>query len=66
MVEAESEGGEDEREPFLVTMVGDSTMMQQHGVVCAYLAEREGSRFDPAVSFFVVIVCWSSSWWCSY
>lgn len=35
--------------PYLVTMVGDSTMMQQHGVACAYLAERSGRRFDPAV-----------------
>lgn len=45
----ESEGDEDSA-PYLVTMVGDSTMMQQHGVVCAYLAQREGRRFDPRVS----------------
>lgn len=36
-------------QPFRVAMVGDSTMMQQHGVICAFLAERAGSLFDPAV-----------------
>lgn len=35
--------------PFRVTMVGDSTMMQQHGVMCAFLGERPGRRFDPEV-----------------
>ncbi|CAN0390024.1 unnamed protein product [Pylaiella littoralis] len=33
--------------PFRVTMVGDSTMMHQHGVVCGFLGERPGRRFDP-------------------
>eukprot|EP00752_Nemacystus_decipiens_P015670 g13984.t1 len=36
-------------EPFRLTLVGDSTMMQQHGVLCAFLGERPGRRFDPAV-----------------
>lgn len=54
---AEAEGDEGSA-PYLVTMVGDSTMMQQHGLVCAYLAEREGRQFDSAVSlFFRVHVC---------
>ncbi|CAN0180010.1 unnamed protein product [Pylaiella littoralis] len=34
--------------PFRVTMVGDSTMMQQHGAVCSFLGERPGRRFDPS------------------
>eukprot|EP00904_Undaria_pinnatifida_P006291 jgi/Undpi1/2792/HiC_scaffold_14.g06169.m1 len=46
---AESEGRESGAggDPFTVTMVGDSTMMQQHGVMCAFLGERPGRRFDP-------------------
>ncbi|CAM9442635.1 unnamed protein product, partial [Scytosiphon promiscuus] len=36
-------------EPFRVAMVGDSTMMQQHGVICAFLGERADRRFDPAM-----------------
>lgn len=48
---AEAEGLEGgNTEPFRVSMVGDSTMMQQHGVICAFLGERAGRRFDPAVS----------------
>lgn len=60
LAEAESKGREDggtrlnnnygnRVEPFRVTMVGDSTMMQQHGVICAFLGERPDRRFDPAV-----------------
>eukprot|EP00903_Cladosiphon_okamuranus_P010026 g9508.t1 len=45
-------GGEgnpgDNAEPFRVALVGDSTMMMQSGVICAFLAERPGRRFDPA------------------
>lgn len=44
------ERGDEEKRPYLVTMVGDSTMMMQHGVMCAFLGERSGRRFDPAVS----------------
>lgn len=47
---AEAEGGEGTTEPFRVAMVGDSTMMHQNGGICAFLAERPGRRFDPAVS----------------
>ena len=50
---AEAEGRErgNAAEPFRVTMVGDSTMMQQYGVVCAFLGERPGRRFDPKVRY---------------
>lgn len=48
IAEAERTGRSDE--PFRVTMVGDSTMMHQHGAMCAFLAERPGRRFDPVVS----------------
>lgn len=44
------DNNQNHREPYRVTMVGDSTMMQQFGVICAFLAERAGRRFDPAVS----------------
>lgn len=44
-----AEAQEDATEPFRVMMVGDSTMEHQYGVVCAFLAEREGRRFDPEV-----------------
>lgn len=51
--EGEGEGSSDHDGggggPFRVTLVGDSTMMQQHGVLCAFLGERPGRRFDPAV-----------------
>lgn len=40
----------DKAEPFRVALVGDSTMMMQSGVICAFLGERPGRRFDPAVS----------------
>lgn len=50
---AEAEG-KDGSPPYLVTMVGDSTMMHQHGAMCSFLAERPGRRFDPAVRVFVV------------
>ena len=40
----------DNVEPFRVALVGDSTMMMQSGVICAFLGERPGRRFDPAVS----------------
>lgn len=43
-------GGDVKAEPFRVALVGDSTMMMQSGVICAFLAERPGRRFDPAVS----------------
>eukprot|EP00752_Nemacystus_decipiens_P008997 g8032.t1 len=39
----------DNIEPFRVALVGDSTMMMQSGVICAFLGERPGRRFDPAV-----------------
>ena len=35
--------------PYLVLMVGDSTMSHQFGSVCGFMAEREGRRFDPEV-----------------
>ena len=44
-----AEAREDAKEYYRVTMVGDSTMEHQYGVVCSFLAEREGSRFDPEV-----------------
>lgn len=47
--DASSSGGGGTQQPFRVAMVGDSTMMQQHGVICAFLAERAGSLFDAAV-----------------
>ncbi|CAN0137112.1 unnamed protein product [Ectocarpus sp. 6 AP-2014] len=46
--DASSSGGRGTQQPFRVAMVGDSTMMQQHGVICAFLAERVGSLFDAA------------------
>lgn len=58
LVESEREGSSDDRgvgvgggggRPFRIAIVGDSTMMQQHGVLCAFLGERPGRRFDPAV-----------------
>lgn len=54
--EAAARRGDDEGksgemiEPFRVALVGDSTMMMQSGVICAFLAERPGRRFDPTVS----------------
>ena len=51
-------GGEDDAEintePFRVALVGDSTMMMQSGVICAFLAERPGRRFDPQASDVMV------------
>lgn len=52
---ANGSGGEagsscNKTEPFRVALVGDSTMMMQSGVICAFLGERPGRRFDPAVS----------------
>ncbi|CAB1104567.1 unnamed protein product [Ectocarpus sp. CCAP 1310/34] len=46
--DASSSGGRGTQQPFRVAMIGDSTMMQQHGVICAFLAERAGSLFDAA------------------
>lgn len=59
--EREGEGGSDHdgdsggRGPFRVALVGDSTMMQQHGVLCAFLGERPGRRFDPSVRVRAVL-----------
>lgn len=58
LVESERDGSSDDGggcggghggEPFRVALVGDSIMMQQHGVLCAFLGERSGRRFDIAV-----------------
>lgn len=44
---AEARG--DTTDYFRVMMVGDSTMEHQYGVVCSFLGEREGRRFDREV-----------------
>ena len=44
-----AEAREDTTDYFRVMMVGDSTMEHQYGVVCAFLGEREGRRFDREV-----------------
>ncbi|CAN0256673.1 unnamed protein product [Pylaiella littoralis] len=36
-----------ETEPYRVLMVGDSTMSHQFGVICSFMGEREGRRYDP-------------------
>lgn len=45
MVEAE----EGKEESFRVLMVGDSTMKHQFGVLCSFLGENKGRRFNPEV-----------------
>lgn len=44
-----AEAREDTADYFRVMMVGDSTMEHQFGVVCSFLGERAGRRFDPQV-----------------
>ena len=47
MIAEEREGTE--TDPYLVFMVGDSTMSHQYGAICAFMGERDGRRYDPDV-----------------
>lgn len=46
-------------QPYQVWMVGDSTMRHQFSVLCSFLAEREGRRFDPCTHPRFSNVSWS-------
>ncbi len=39
-----------ETDPYVVLMVGDSTMSHQYGALCGFVGQREGRHFDPNVN----------------